>query len=223
MVRAALGLTAPRSVPRPAGSLADAAWNAGLLPVPADSVQDVRLHLLRGEPVIALLDSRALPGHPPGEDSGDQPVLLIGTTPTSFIYSDPSFSSSLGYGLELSDADFQRLWDGAAVPRQAVALMRRPDPPGRSAHLAEAEPPAALARVTWTPTPVPSPTRLPPPPTRPVATAVPLAPTATPVPMAVQPTDVSQARDEIDGSRLASAGVSLLVLGAFVLRWLRHP
>ena len=111
-----------------------------------------------------------LPGHSPSEGIGDQPIVVIGDTPTGLVYSDPSFSSSLGYGLELSDADFLLAWQAAATPLQALAFSARPLP--RAAHLRAAEPPAVLARALPTPVrhpaeqPTPLPIRNPPNPNR---------------------------------------------------------
>ena len=52
-------------------------------------------------------------------------------TPDGLIYSDPSFSSSLGYGLELSDAEFAAAWQAATPPLQALVISTRPQPPPR--------------------------------------------------------------------------------------------
>jgi hypothetical protein len=71
--------------------------------------------------------------------------LLIGVTPSGFIYSDPTFSISLGYGLELSADDLARDWDQAARPRQALAFTRQPRV--ANAHLAQAVAPAPITRV----------------------------------------------------------------------------
>src|SRR5207245_9200764 len=100
-----------------------------------------------------LVNGQLLPGHAPDSTSEDQPLLLIGATPDGVIYSDSTFSSSLGYGLELSDADFTRLWDAATPPRQALAYTRAPS--RHQAHLREVEPPAQIARAFPPPTPLP--------------------------------------------------------------------
>jgi hypothetical protein len=169
------------------GALSDAAWDDGLLAVPGAGSQwttaELRRHLASGQPVVAFVGSNGLPGHPPGEDVGEQPLLLIGTTPTGFVYSDPTFASSLGYGLQISERDLLSAWDGATRPRQALAFVPRPRPPARPAHVAEANPPEAIARVVVTPTPIPvvrsatqPPTPTPPPPT--LVAAVGVAPLA---------------------------------------------
>jgi hypothetical protein len=138
------------------GSLANAAWDAGLLahsaPAPQWTIDDVRQSLDLGRPVVALVDGRGLPGHPPDEAASDQPVLLIGTTADGLVYNDPTFSSSLGYGLEISERDFLKLWDTPWKPRQALAFVARPRPPARGAHLHAAEPPEAIARLVPTAT-----------------------------------------------------------------------
>ena len=152
--------------------LGDRAWAAGLLPLTADSdtwtLEAIRAHLEHSQPVVALLDSKGLPGHPPTEASGDQPVVVIGTTADGLIVSDPTFSSSLGYGLQLSDAEFLASWQSASSPRRALAFALRPKPLARQAHLRTAEPPEPFAWVVPTPTPVPTPS-----PTAPVVPALP--------------------------------------------------
>jgi hypothetical protein len=141
------------------GALSDAAWDDGLLALPGAGAQwtttELRQHLALGQPVVVFVGSRGLPGHPPGEDVGEQPLLLIGSTQTGFVYSDPTFASSLGYGLQISDQDLQTAWDIATRPRQALAFVARPRPPARQVHLAEANPPEAIARVVVTPTLLP--------------------------------------------------------------------
>ena len=167
--------------------LSDAAWGAGLLALPEDgpqwTVSQLRQHLSLGQPVVIFVGSVGLPGHPPGDDNGEQPLVLIGTTQDGFIYSDPSFASSLGYGLQMSGSDLLTAWDAATRPRQALAFVPRPQAPARQAHVAEAMPPEPIARVVATSTPVPVvlqptevPTAVPPTPTDlPVATAEPVA------------------------------------------------
>jgi hypothetical protein len=171
MLRGAFGLSGripSRDTPQDqdSGDLADRAWDAGLLPLPATSswtIEALRAHVEHGQPVVALLDSKALPGHPPSDALGDQPVVVLGITAAGLIVSDPSFSSTLGYGLELSDADFLAAWQSARSPKWALAFSARPKPLARQAHLRTAEPPPLVARELPTPTPVPTPV-----PTRPV-------------------------------------------------------
>ncbi|MBV8718799.1 MAG: lytic murein transglycosylase [Chloroflexi bacterium] len=144
--------------------LANAAWDDGLLGLPGNAAQwsaaEVRQHLQLGHPVVAFVGSRGLPGHPVDEDDGEQPLVLIGTAPDGFIYNDPTFSSSLGYGLEISETDLFKFWDTAARPRQALAFVPRPQP-RPEAHLGEAEAPEPIARELPTATPVPAPTAVP--------------------------------------------------------------
>jgi len=227
MVRQAYGLRGDVAPPKvAAGSedlrpIAAAAWDNGLLaapaPVQAWTLADLRLRVARGQPVVVYVGNRGLPGHPSDEDGAEQPLVLIGTTPTGFVYSDPTFSSSLGYGLELADADLQRFWDAAVRPRQAVAFVMRPEPLPRQAHVAEAEAPEPLARVTATPTPLPTAT--------PVPTAVPVvivAPTATATAVPVVVAAETPSPSPVDHTRewFAAIGVGLgaLVLGAVAVR-----
>jgi hypothetical protein len=193
MLRLTFGLRGDVASPQvAAGSedltpLANDAWDNGLLAAPEPSqgwtLGDLRLRLARGQPVVVYVGSHGLPGHPSDEANADQPVVLIGTTPTGFVYNDPTFSSSLGYGLEMSDADLRRSWDAAARPRQALAFVARPRPLPRQAHVAEAEMPEPVARVQATPTPLATATPIPTPTPVPVATLEPTS-TAAPQPSA---------------------------------------
>ena len=151
MLRAAFGVQDELSIPDAGSDLpsfADRAWDAGLLPLDlfsrpgvhrAWTLDDVRRHLARGQPVVAIVPAQLLPGHPPAPADAagapdQQPIVLLGLTRLGFIYNDPSFASSLGYGLEISADDFENAWQRAALPHQAVAFRRRPSPPAREAH-----------------------------------------------------------------------------------------
>ena len=146
MLRAAFGL---RDVALAGGvgdsgdvldGLASLAWDNGLLPVRSFTpctVEDVRHELAGRRPVVAKLGD-------------DQVVVIIGTTSNGLIYSDPSFSSTLGYGLELDNGEFEK---GC---RRALSFALRPK--AREAHVREAEAPEPLARERPTPTPRPLPT-----------------------------------------------------------------
>jgi Transglycosylase SLT domain len=140
--------------------LANVAWDNGLLGLPGKattwSTAELRQHLQLSQPVVVFVGNRGLPGHPADEAGGEQPLVLIGSTPDGFIYNDPTFSSSLGYGLEISETDLLKYWDAAARPRQALAFVARPKVAAH--HVAEAEAPEPIARMTATATPVPLPT-----------------------------------------------------------------
>ena len=198
------------------GELANRAWPAGLLALPEQAaewtVDGIRLHLQRGQPVVALLDGRALPGHPASDGSGDQPVVVIGTTTDELIYADPSFSSSLGYGLVLADADFLASWRAATLPRRALAFTSRPRPQARQAHMHDAEPPPVIPRLTATPRPPPtlSPSPLPTVQPTPSAVAVVLQ---TSVAMPPPNTD-----DEADSSWVILAAAGALLVVTFLFR-----
>jgi hypothetical protein len=177
MLRAAFGLGGdpPRFVDPGSGepgleALAARAWSAGLLPLralpqerPAPALKaadtswtmdELRSDLRQGIPMVALVASDALPGHPPNEGIGDQPIVLIGTTADGLVYSDPTFSSSLGYGLVLSDPDFLSAWEHASSPRQALGFGVRPRVLAPAPHVQEADPPGFGRRLLATPTPV---------------------------------------------------------------------
>ena len=207
--------------------LSAAAWDAGLLGLPGAgprwSVGELRQHLNLGQPVVVFVASRGLPGHPPGEDNGEQPLVLIGSTPEGFVYSDPSFSSSLGYGMQISDTDLQTAWDAAARPRQALAFVARPRPPARPAHVAQAQAPDTIARLVVTSTPVPvvaRPTDLPapePPTPSPVVVVTP-GPIAAAQPERTAEATAAPPTPPADWSWTVVLGLGAIGLGAVVLR-----
>ena len=229
MLRGAFGLSGdvPDDAVPETGSLADVAdhaWQAGLLAL-TDAAQQstlagIREHISRGHPVLAVLNSAALPGHLPADDSGDQVVVVIGTTGNGLIYADPSFSSRLGYDLLLSDAEFAAGWQAASPPGRALAFAARPQPPPRQAHLREAVPPVIIARVTATPIPpTATPTGVPRPDVQPeaaatIATSFTILDSRSP-PSAVQP----QGKVDWTWTILAAAGG--YVLAVFAIRRLR--
>jgi hypothetical protein len=216
MLRASFGLTGQPHPGAASRSIADRAWDAGLLPLTDDAgsltLDEIRAHLERGHPVEALVDSKALPGHAPSDAAGEQPVLIIGKTPGHLIVSDPSFFSSLGYGLEVSDEEFAAAWQSAETPRRALAFTTRPKPLAREAHVRTAEPPPIFARVlpspvsTATPMPVPSPIASP----RVLPTLVLASFEARPSPAAAQ--------DDADFTWILPLGAGAFVAAAFALR-----
>jgi hypothetical protein len=205
------------------GTFSNAAWDAGLLALPESgpqwTVSELRQHLDRGQPVVVFVGSRGLPGHPPGEDNGEQPLVLIGSTQDGFVYSDPSFSSSLGYGLQVSETDLVTVWDAATRPRQALAFVPRPNLPARQAHIAEAQEPQVVARVLATSTSVPVAVV-------PTSTATVALPTPTDVvittaaPVAAPGTEVAATEPSrpADWSWTALVGVGAIGLGTLVIR-----
>jgi LPXTG-motif cell wall-anchored protein len=218
MLHAAFGLggkppaLSPEAATDGLARLGNTAWEDGILPVTesAWTLPQVRLHLRLGQPVVVLVNGQALPGHAPDSTSGDQLLLLIGSTPDGVIYSDSTFSSSLGYGLELGDADFTRLWDAATQPRQALAFTRAASK--HQAHLREVELPAPIARTFPPPTPLPA---LP-------VTATPAPPTEVAVPDVVAVEEPAPQLAEIDTgadySWLILVGATLVSLGAYAFR-----
>jgi hypothetical protein len=160
MLHAAFGLggkppaMAPITAPDPLARIANVAWDDGLLPLaePTWTLEELRLHVRLGRPVVVLVHAQTLPGHAPDAATGDQPLLMIGTTPDGLIYSDPTFSSSLGYGLELSNADFTGLWDAATpvpTPLPELPLIATPEPTPEPfiAELVSEEPPPQTAEL----------------------------------------------------------------------------
>jgi hypothetical protein len=218
------------------GAFSDAAWDEGLLALPGAGSQwttaELRQHLALGQPVVVFVGSRALPGHPPGEDVGEQPLLLIGSTQTGFVYSDPTFASSLGYGLQISEQDLLHAWDTATRARQALAFVPRPRPPARQAHVAEANPPDTIARVVVTPTPLPAALLATQPPTPPPGTPTPVTATAdqvaasAPARAQLPTTDAAQHQPPADWSwtvLIGLAAISAVTISIRVWRARRQP
>jgi hypothetical protein len=228
MVTANYGLETPASsveaTSEDIGSMAAAAWDNGLLAEPGDGEQwtigEARRQLQRGHPVVVFVGGQGLPGHPRDQAISEQPLLLIGLTPSGFIYSDPTFSSSLGYGLEVSADDLAAYWDQPARPRQALALTRQPAV--AAAHLAQAVAPVPITRVQLPRRPValpavPAATLAPTPTPTSTPTAVPQIP-VTPVPVSV-PAQVEARTEQGADGILMIAGV----LAAITLWRARRP
>lgn len=162
-VRAEAGVQAHDAL----SSLKDRAWASGLLPYPRGSsstaaetggqwnVADIRGALASGHPVTVLVAASRLPGHAGLDAEDDQPLVVMGTTANGFIYSDPSFSSSLGYGLEMDEATLVEAWSDAATPFDAIAVARRPQALEPRLHAIEPVFPPLLARVVPTLAPAP--------------------------------------------------------------------
>jgi hypothetical protein len=207
----------------PLDSLANRAWDGGLLPLPVDppyqwSMAAIRHAIERGQPVAVLLDAQSLPGHLPGDGTGDQPVVVIGSTQTALVYSDPSFSSSLGYGLELPDADFLKAWQSARTPLQALAFTARPRPLARDAHVRTADLQPVYARVLPTPPPVPAPVA--------VLSRAPQVRALAPLPDESPPPSAqlaAPAEAPRDYSWAIVLGAAVCLGGAFALRFRRRP
>jgi hypothetical protein len=205
-------------------AVSDVAWGDGLLALPEAgprwTTSALRQHLNQGQPVVVFVGSRGLPGHPPGEDIGEQPLMLIGSTSTGFVYSDPTFASSLGYGLEISETDLLTACDAATRSRQALAFVARPRPLPLQAHIAEADPPDTIARVLPTPTAISIALPATEPPTLVDSTATPLTtvePVAAPASSAVAASAASPSRPA-DWSWTVLIGLAVASAGTVVVR-----
>ena len=91
------------------------------------STDAVRWHVQQGHPVITLVKYRNLPGHTSSLSSFDHYIVISGLTPNGFIYNDAAFSTTLGYGLEISDIELEYAWENSSIPHHAVALGLSPD------------------------------------------------------------------------------------------------
>jgi hypothetical protein len=135
-------------------------------------------------------------------------VVVIGTTPQGLVYSDPSFSSSLGYGLEIEDVAFLQAWQEASPRLQALAF--RPRPSEHGTHQREVEPGEVFARVVAT---VTLPVVALPTPSAPVATAVEEVPELVSVPV----------ENVSDPSWIILVGAGALLMGGVLFRRWRSP
>ncbi len=199
-------------------SFQDLAWQAGVLSWPTSSpsgwsLAEVRRRVDSGMPVMLYVQGAALPGHGAADLQTDQPLLVIGDSPTGLLVSDPSFASTLGYGIEIDDVVLLTAWQRASVPLQALAFSRAPR--ATAAHLAVAESPAVVPRVVVTPPPAahsefPQGLALP-------STLEPL-PIAPPRPPASVAAPAAPGRGEEDWSWLVLALGAMLAVGATLLR-----
>jgi hypothetical protein len=200
-------------------AFANAAWSGGLLGLPSESgqwsVDELRRQVQMGHPVVAIVDSTRLPGHPVDDASGDQPLVLIGSTPDGLIYNDPTFSSSLGYGLEINNTDFAAIWSGASTPLQALAFVPRPGPAARQAHLRTTDAPEPIARAPAAPASLATPAEAAA--QAPIAASTPTPP-AEPDPSPVATAVAAAATPTVAGqpSSADDSWVGLLVCGALV-------
>ena len=152
---AAFGVTRPAAASQ-AATFEDLAWKAGILAWPTTSpsgwsLAEIRRNVAGGRPVLLYVNGADLPGHGAGEAQGDQPLLVIGEAPTGLLVSDPTFSSTLGYGIEIDDVALLKAWQTASAPMQALAFSRAPQT--HDFHLATAESPAVVPRIVMTPPP----------------------------------------------------------------------
>lgn len=162
---------AGRRGPQPATSLDDLAVlaiEAGL--AVADLRQDgeqgdyrtwtlemARWHLRQGQPVLAQVASKRLPGRGAAPAGQDQAILLTGLVGDAFVYNDPTFASSLGYGLQLAGPELAAAWEAAGVgPWRGLALAAgSPDQPVRRYPQPDAERAPTLAASAFAPNPPP--------------------------------------------------------------------
>jgi SdrD B-like protein/peptidase C39-like protein len=91
------------------------------------STDAVRWHVQQGHPVITLVKYRDLPGHTSSLSQFDHYIVITGLTPNGFIYNDGAFTTTLGYGLEISDVELEYAWENSSIPHHAVALGLAPD------------------------------------------------------------------------------------------------
>jgi hypothetical protein len=91
------------------------------------STDAVRWHVQQGHPVITLVKYRNLPGHTSSLSQFDHYIVITGLTPNGFIYNDGAFTTTLGYGLEISDVELEYAWNNSSIPHHAVAMGLAPD------------------------------------------------------------------------------------------------
>jgi hypothetical protein len=91
------------------------------------STDAVRWHVQQGHPVITLVKYRNLPGHTSSLSDFDHYIVISGLTPNGFIYNDGAFTTTLGYGLEISDIELDYAWENSSIPHHALALGLAPD------------------------------------------------------------------------------------------------
>lgn len=85
-------------------------------------VEDLRLHLSRGHPVIPELRFRSMPGRAEASSPDDHYIVLTGLRGNDFIYNDSADMDAPGYGRVISSEELVRAWSRSYFPYAAFAV-----------------------------------------------------------------------------------------------------
>ncbi len=117
------------------------------------TVDLVREHLLRGQPVVTLVKYRDLPGHGTSLSDTDHYIVIGGLYKGDFIYNDAAYSTTdTGYGLLISPENLELAWAASSIPRAAVAIGSV----GKELHFSAPPTPSPTPLPTVEPTAVPT-------------------------------------------------------------------
>lgn len=86
------------------------------------SIEAIRWHVEQGRPVIALMKYNSLPGHTSSLVNTEHYIVITGLTPDGVIYNDAAFSTTLGYGLQMTNEELEAAWSNVSIPHHAVAF-----------------------------------------------------------------------------------------------------
>lgn len=116
-------------------------------PRPFWTAEEVRAALDRREPVITVVQYRALPSNGASIATTDHYIVLTGYQGDRFFYNDPAFADEAGFGRIITEAQLKRAWAGAAAPGIVLAVGPGPG--------FEAVPDLLTARLPVPPDPAP--------------------------------------------------------------------
>lgn len=88
------------------------------------TIDELRAEVARGNPVVALVKYRLLPGREGAAVRFDHYIVLWDLTPDGFVYNDPAYpTAEEGFARTLSNAQLDAAMQPTLVPRQAVAFV----------------------------------------------------------------------------------------------------
>ena len=88
------------------------------------TIDELRAEVARGNPVIALVKYRLLPGRETSPVRFDHYIVLWDLTPDGFVYNDPAYPTpEEGFGLTISNTQLEAAMRPTLEPRQAVAFL----------------------------------------------------------------------------------------------------
>ncbi|HLI26238.1 MAG TPA: C39 family peptidase [Chloroflexota bacterium] len=88
------------------------------------TIDELRAEVAQGNPVVALVKYRLLPGREGAAVRFDHYIVLWDLTPDGFVYNDPAYpTAEEGFARTLTNAQLDAAMQPTLVPRQAVAFV----------------------------------------------------------------------------------------------------